>query len=129
MARILLIDDEEGIRTFLRLALQCQGHDVTEAKTGRILLEGSDTSEWSSFFDLIITDLIMPEGEGIETILAAKARMPSAKIIAISGAAHAVGGSGDYLRLARNIGADATLQKPFSTADLFRTVEAALEAA
>lgn len=129
MARILLIDDEEDLRSFLRLALQCHGHDVTEAATGRILLDDVASAAGSEHFDLVITDLIMPEGEGIETILAAKTKMPGAKIIAISGAAQARGGKCGYLRLARNIGADATLHKPFSTADLFRTIDEALKAA
>lgn len=129
MARILLIDDEVDLRSFLSLALQCHGHDVTEASSGRVLLDGLAPADASSRFDVVITDLIMPDAEGIETIRAARSKIPGAKIIAISGAAHARDGNGGYLRLARNIGADATLQKPFSTADLFRTVEEALKAA
>lgn len=129
MARILLIDDEADLRSFLSLALQCHGHDVTEASSGRMLLDETACAGVSSRFDVVITDLIMPDAEGIETIRAARSKMPGAKIIAISGAAHARDGDGGYLRLARSIGADATLHKPFSTADLFRTVEAAIRAA
>lgn len=129
MARILLIDDEADLRSFLRLALQCHGHDVTEAATGRVLLDSCEPSDSSARFDLIITDLIMPDGEGIETIRAARSKMPDARIIAMSGAVHAAGSAGGYLGPARHIGADATLYKPFSTADLFRMVDATLQAA
>jgi len=128
MAKILLIDDEDDLREFIALALNYHGHQVTEARSGRIITDAPEGA--AAAYDLIITDMIMPDSDGLETIIAAKKAHPAGKIIAISGGSRA--GSNvraDYLRQARLLGADATLNKPFSTADLFRTVEQTLQAA
>lgn len=130
MARILLIDDEDDLREFVAIALNYHGHEVTEAKSGRIITDPPSGATAASAYDLIITDIVMPDSEGLETIIAARKAHPTGKIIAISGGNRGSGGTGvDYLRQARLLGADATLGKPFSTADLFRTVEQTLHAA
>jgi len=130
MAKILLIDDEDDLRAFIALALNYHGHQVTEARSGRIITDPPEGAASPSAYDLIITDIVMPDIEGLETIIAAKKAHPTGKIIAISGGARAGSGAGiDYLKQARLLGADATLDKPFSTADLFRTVERTLQAA
>jgi CheY-like chemotaxis protein len=126
MAKILLIDDEDDLREFVAVALNYQGHEVTEARSGRIITDPPTGAAAASTFDLIITDIIMPDTEGLETIIAARKAHPAGKIIAISGGNRA---GNDYLRQARLLGADATLDKPFSTADLFKTVEQTLDAA
>lgn len=126
MAKILLIDDEDDLREFMAVALNYQGHEVTEARSGRIITDPPAGAAAASTFDLIITDIIMPDTEGLETIIAARKAHPAGKIIAISGGSRA---GSDYLRQARLLGADATLDKPFSTAELFKTVEQTLEAA
>ena len=128
MARILLIDDEDDLREFVALALNYHGHEVTEARSGRIITEPPEGAAPVSAFDLIITDMLMPDTEGMETIIAARKANPAGKIIAMSGGNR--GGSAvNYLQQALLLGADATLDKPFSTADLFRTVEQTLHAA
>ena len=81
MARILVVDDEEGIRTLLRNILVREGHHVTTAADGVEALQVVDTQP----VDLVITDLIMPEKEGVETISELRKRFPAVKIIAMSG--------------------------------------------
>jgi YesN/AraC family two-component response regulator len=121
MAKILIIDDEEQVRTFIRKILQLSGHEVIEASNGKIgmkLYAANPT-------DLIITDLIMPEKEGIETILEIKGSNPNAKIIAISGGGQVL--AEDYLCLAKGLGALCTLTKPFSRAKMLEAVNKLLE--
>lgn len=112
MARILIVDDEPDILVILDRMLRKMNHETVQAANGkeavRRLEEGA--------FDLVITDLIMPESEGIETISAVRKRWPGIKIIAMSG-----GGRQSpvpYLAVAATLGADATLAKPFERADL-----------
>jgi len=130
MAKILLIDDEDDLREFVAIALNYHGHEVTEARSGRVITDPPEGAAAASDFDLIITDIVMPDSEGLETIVAARKSHPAGKIIAISGGNRGGDRAGvDYLQQARLLGADATLCKPFSTADLFRTVEQTLHAA
>ena len=81
MARILIIDDEEKFRKMLRQMLERAGHEVVEAPDGK---EGVKLYR-EKLTDLIITDIFMPEKEGIQTIKELKRDFPEAKIIAISG--------------------------------------------
>lgn len=130
MAKILLIDDEDDLRAFVAIMLNYHGHEVTEARSGRVITDPPTEGVAASAFDLIITDIVMPDSEGLETIIAARKAHPASKIIAISGGNRGAPGTGaDCLSRARLLGADATLGKPFSTADLFRTVEQTLHAA
>ncbi len=115
--RILVVDDEEPIRTMLRKILEDSGYEVSEAPDGKVAL-------WIykvKHSDLIITDLIMPEKEGIETISELKRDYPEVKIIAISGGGR--GGKGQYLDMAKKFGADNTLAKPFEKEELLKTVK------
>ena len=81
MARILIIDDEDELRILLRQMLEHAGHEVTEAVNGT---EGIELYERDTH-ELIITDIIMPEMEGVETMLALRRTDPELPIIAISG--------------------------------------------
>mgnify|MGYP001486876547 FL=1 len=119
MARILVVDDEEGIRTLIRNMLVREGHQVTTACDGVEALRVVD----SQAVDLVITDLIMPEMEGVEMISELRRRFPAIKIIAMSGGG--MGGAVDYLRLAKALGAGQTLAKPFTREVLLKMVEAA----
>ena len=125
MARILIIDDEELVRVTLRQILEDAGHQVAEAVDGR---QGTDLHEKLSCsgepVDLIITDIVMPEQEGIETILEIRRGNSDVKIIAISGG----GRRGDlgYLKLAQELGADGSLPKPFGPDELLTAVDNAL---
>ena len=111
---ILVVDDHEDIRVLLRDILEEQGYQVFEAGDAKQALEQFGLVN----FDLVITDLIMPEREGIETIRELRAMKPSLKILAISGAVE-----GCYLRTARLLGADEILRMPFEAETIVRTVE------
>ena len=123
MARILVIDDDPTIRALVAGILETQGHSVVDAKDGRagVALFGRES------VDLVVTDIVMPEQEGIETIGAVRRLNRAVPILAISGSA-TVGGSGDYLRAAAALGATATLQKPFTADQLAGTIERLLSA-
>lgn len=116
MSAILVIDDDTAVREVIREMLSYEGHDVTIAENGREAIRVLAQAT----FDLVITDLIMPEQEGIETITAIRQRDPDIPIVAISGGGRL--GPGDYLETARYMGADATLAKPFGRQELVAVV-------
>ena len=121
MAQILLVEDEEQLRSMLRIVLEDAGHEVEEAGNGK---EAEDSYRRRSA-ELLITDIVMPGEEGIETIIKFRNSFPDVKIIAMSG-----GGRTDaqnYLDLAKRLGADHTLAKPFSNGDLLTSVNLALQ--
>jgi CheY-like chemotaxis protein len=112
MARILIVDDEPDILVILDRMLRKMNHETVLAGNGKEAVRRLEEGK----VDLVITDLIMPESEGIETISQIRKRWPGVKIIAMSG-----GGRQSpmpYLAVAATLGADATLAKPFERADL-----------
>ena len=117
MAHILVIDDEVQIRDVLRTVLERVGYDVTEAGDGneglQIYAEGG--------VDLVVTDIIMPEKGGIDTIMDLRRDFPEAKIIAISGGGMC--GDVSYLDMALGVGADRAIGKPFVLDDFLESVE------
>jgi CheY-like chemotaxis protein len=117
-ARILVADDEAGVRSLLRTALEEGGYEVIEAADGKQAL----TQALAGGVDLVITDIIMPEQDGIETIQALHKEMPGIGIIAISGRFEA-----PYLKMAEMLGADAVLAKPVSTELLLARVAEVLK--
>lgn len=120
MSAILLVDDDTSVLDVMSEMLRLEGHEVTVAENGREALRYVA----SDVFDLVITDLIMPEKEGLETIADIRrgnARLP---IIAISGGGRL--GPMDYLETAKFIGADATLAKPFARTELIQAVDGLL---
>jgi len=116
MARILIIDDEDELRSMLRRMLEQAGHEVTEAVNGA---EGIKLYERDRP-DLIITDIIMPEKEGVETIIALRQADPNLPIIAISGGGRLE--ATDFLTMAKKLGARHTLSKPFRRDQLLEAV-------
>ena len=116
MARILLIDDDDLLREILAKALTQAGHVVIEAREGR---EGVELFRAASA-DLVLTDMMMPEREGLETISALRRELPRLPIIAMSGGNN---NSPLYLKLATQLGAQRRLAKPFTPALLLRTIE------
>lgn len=116
MARILLIDDETPLLRVMTACLQGHGHEIATASDGRSGLQQA----LSGRFDIVITDIIMPEMEGLETIIQLRAHRPDVRIIAMSGGGriHAQ----DYLKMAGKLGAHATLAKPFDQNTLFAAV-------
>lgn len=118
-ARIVVADDDAGVRAFLRSVLEGGGYVVTEAEDGAsaIRLLSADSA------DLLITDLVMPGQEGIETIRDVRRKWPGLRIVAISGAFY-----GQFLRTAEVLGAKAVLQKPIRPDDLLKAVRDVLQA-
>ncbi len=121
MARILLIEDDESIRTLLQENLVRAGHEVTMAANGR---EGLERHKPGAF-DLVITDLIMPEKEGIEVLQDLRVRDPQMKALAMSGGGQ-FGAAETYLRLASLLGAGQVLAKPFTRDQFLAAVNEAL---
>jgi CheY-like chemotaxis protein len=121
VASILVVDDDEQIRTFVRTVLQAEGFVVHEAENGARGL----TSYRLVLPDLVLCDLFMPEKEGLETVLTLCRQSPGVKIVAMSGGS-GVTGSADFLPVARCLGAVATLAKPFGRGTLLRTVREAM---
>lgn len=116
MARILIIDDDRDIRHPLRLALEHAGHEVLEAQDGA---EGLRL--WvDSGADLVITDVHMPEMDGLEVIMELAALSPGVKIIALSGGEST--GRFNYLPEAKLLGALRTIPKPFRHAEILSTI-------
>ena len=116
MARILIIDDEEQIRSVFRRILEGEGYEVDEAADGKA---GTQLLSESGY-DLVLLDIVMPEQDGLETIAMLRREYPSMKIVAMSGGGQ-VGGQ-DYLTLAQRLGVSRTLQKPIYPRDLRQTV-------
>jgi len=117
MARILVIDDDEQVLDMLYESLTREGYDVLRATNGeqglRLYREES--------VDLIITDLIMPKKEGIETIIELRQDFPNVKIIAISGGGRT--GTRDYLQMARIFGVQRTFTKPVAREQLLDAIK------
>ncbi len=121
MAQILIIDDDDQFRVMLRKLMERNGYEVVEASNGK---EGIKIYRENPT-DLIITDLIMPDKDGIETIQELKQNFPDVKIIAISGGGRL--GPGDYLHMAQILGAQRTLTKPIELPELLKAIEELLE--
>lgn len=118
-ANILVVDDDPEVRHVLRAILESAGYGVAEAGNGRQALVECRKQN----VDLMITDLVMPDQEGIETIKLARRTYPRLRIIAISGAF-----GGEYLRIAQLLGADMALPKPLRMDALLEAVRRILQA-
>ena len=119
MARILVIDDDPAMRRLIARTLTAAGHSVCEAADGR---------EGIELFDqvlpaLVVTDIVMPGAEGIETILNLRKIAEDVRILAISGWGSS---APSYLDMATKLGADAGLAKPFKAGELLAAVESLL---
>ena len=119
MTTILIIDDQAPIRGLLRFALETAGYEVTEAANGR---EGLALYRRRPM-QLVITDIVMPEMDGLEMLLELTREFLHAKVIAISGA----GGEHDALDVAKLLGARQTFQKPLDIPQLLAAVRYELE--
>ena len=117
MARILVIDDDAQVRLYLKQLLERNGYEVTEAPDGR---QGIARFR-SGGIDLVITDIIMPDKEGLETISDLRDIDPDVKIIAISGGGRRQ--PDDYLKMAESFGAARALPKPIDRAELLGTLK------
>jgi len=115
--RVLVVDDNPDMRSFVKIVLERAGFEAEVAADGQRALD----LQRERPADVLITDIFMPELDGLELIQQFKSRFPGIKVVAISG-----GGQGtkvNYLYVAAEIGAEAVLRKPFSTATLVRTLQ------
>jgi two-component system, chemotaxis family, chemotaxis protein CheY len=123
MSKILIIDDDPLVRSVIARVLRLEGHDLLVAVDGR---RGVELFQ-SEHPELVITDIIMPEKEGLETIREIRAISPEAKIIAMSGGGRI--GNADILAIAAEFGAREILGKPFEPSELTDSVQRCLGAA
>jgi len=112
--RVLVIEDNADLRDYLRLALRSEGFEVLTARNGKEALGLID----GQGLDAVVTDLFMPEMDGIETITALRRRLPDVKVVAISGRPGV-----DYLTVTRELGVEHTLRKPFGISELVRALQ------
>ncbi|GBE13521.1 MAG TPA: response regulator [Desulfobacteraceae bacterium] len=119
--RVLIVDDDEQIRALLQEVMEWAGFDVAVAENGRVAMRLQEQRP----ADLVITDLIMPEQEGLETITSLKRIYKDIKIIAISGGGRI--GPEAYLPAALELGADRIFSKPFDVQEIVDAVKALLE--
>jgi len=115
--KILLVDDEEAIRKMVRAILGDELYEFAEAGNG---LDAQAVLEKQKF-DLVITDVIMPDCDGIELVMAVRRKLPDIKVIVMSGGGRVR--AGHYLDLAGKLGAARVFEKPFDTAALRNTVQ------
>jgi len=118
MTRILITDDEEGMRGLMTAALAQRGHEIVEAKSAREALEIHRTQP----VDLIVTDLVMRDMDGTELLRRIRALSPDLPVIAVSGNRH----STIYLNMAKLLGANRVFAKPFTLEEFAAGVEQAL---
>jgi DNA-binding response OmpR family regulator len=119
--RILVVDDDAAVRDSIAMVLDGAGFQVDQADhgaSGMRLLRANEP-------ELVITDILMPHKEGIETIREIRAVLPQTPIIAISGSAEP---RADYLKMAQSFGASAILAKPFDPVVLLELVNRLLSA-
>ena len=122
MASILLVDDTPELRKTIERLLTGAGHAVTSVENGAAALRELDRAT----FDVIVTDIVMPDMEGLELIRKVRKTQPSLPIIAMSGGGR--GSTEDYLALAANFGAAKTLEKPFALEALKVAIDEVLRA-
>src|SRR4026209_2387947 len=116
MAKILLVDDDNLVRTSLSYAPEAAGHNVVQAVNGD---DGLAMLERNGF-DLVVLDILMPEREGIETIREIRTKWATVPLLAISGGDKT--GWSDFLRMASALGANHTMAKPFTANDFVERV-------
>jgi len=120
VAEILVVDDEHLLRSTLRHTLEAAGHVVREAANGIEAIDAITRQRPA----LVIMDILMPEKEGIETILDIRRQFGEIKIIAMSGGGRV--GDTAFLTVAEKLGADRIIAKPFSRDQLMSAVNALL---
>ena len=121
MAQILVVDDVAQVRKLMRRTLEHAGHEVEEASNGAEAMLALHKRP----VDLVITDIVMPEKEGLETIAELRRDFPEVKIIAMSGGSRS--DPDDYLNLAKELGAHRVATKPVGHEELLEAVRDLLE--
>ena len=117
MAHILIIDDDDQIREMLKIMFEKKGYQVSLAENGAVAINAFMKNP----ADIILTDIFMPEKEGIEIIMELKELHPDLKIIAMSGGGKVAPEA--YLKIAKRLGAEITFTKPVDISKLMNAVE------
>lgn len=120
MAKVLIVDDADALRESLRFVLSRLGHSVRTAADGREALRLIK----EEMPDLLVTDVFMPEKDGFEIIQEARRLSPSLPIIAMTGGLH--GDFETFLKMAKRLGVNATISKPFSVQEFQAVVDKVL---
>jgi len=120
MPGILLVEDDKELREMLKISLIRHKYSILEAENGKDAIAHFRPA----VTDLVVTDLIMPEEDGLKVIMKLRELKPGIKIIAISGGGKA--GPGSYLNMAKALGADAIFSKPFSVNELIARIDSLL---
>lgn len=121
MAKILIVEDDDEVRDVLKTLLREEGHEVFEASDGNEAMEQFHLTP----ADLVILDIVLPDKEGLETIIDLRRTHPTVKIMAMSGGGRT--SPQDYLDMAKRLGAVEVIAKPFSIDDFLRSVNLTLE--
>ncbi len=119
MTSVLVVDDEDQIRLVIREALEQAGYAVEEARDGKEGLERYRTNP----ADVVLMDILMPDQDGLESIVALRREFPGVRVIAMTGGSNIVGGM-NFLEVAKMLGARRTLRKPFGIDALLNAVAA-----
>jgi DNA-binding response OmpR family regulator len=125
MARVLLIDDDPLIQTTLPLVLAEHGHEVIVTSNGKQALKEIRTRPPEAPIDVVITDILMPETDGLEVIRALRTESPNLPVVAMSGGSSRMPGT-EALHLARLLGARQVLAKPFTEGELLSAIRLAV---
>jgi CheY-like chemotaxis protein len=123
MPSVLVVDDEDQIRQLIRETLEQAGYEVQEARDGKEGLERYRTKP----ADLVIMDILMPDQDGLESIMTLRREFPTSRVIAITGGSDMIGIL-NFLDVAKMLGARRTLQKPFEMKTLLDAAAAELRA-
>lgn len=121
MPSVLVVDDEDQVRQLIRETLEQAGYAVQEARDGK---EGLDRYRTNPT-DLVIMDILMPDQDGLESIMTLRREFPASRVIAITGGSDMIGIL-NFLDVAKMLGARRTLQKPFEMKTLLDAVDAEL---
>ncbi len=121
MAHVLVVDDDKAVNETIRIILEDGGHEVTTAINGIVACKELEKQT----FDLLITDILMPDKDGLEILIEARTQWPDLKIIAISGGGRVWPGT--FLNTAKGLGATSVMQKPFSSTELTLKVDQILQ--
>jgi len=121
MAKILIVEDDDEVRDVLKTLLQEEGHELFEASDGNQAIEQFRRIP----ADLVILDIVLPDKEGLETIIDLRRTHPNVKIMAMSGGGRT--SPQDYLDMAKRLGAVEVIAKPFSIDDFLRSVNLTLK--
>jgi len=112
MANVLIIDDDETVLETFQIVLSSSGHQVQAASNGALGIEATKTNS----FDIVVTDVVMPEKDGLEVHMQMRKTHPDTKIVVVSGGERT--SATDYLKMAEVLGADRVLYKPVTATEV-----------